>query len=352
MNDNFPILTIAIPTYNRCDSLKYLIDKILPYLNSKLRLLIIDNNSSDNTEKYILIRGKENKNISYVKNISNLGGVVNMLRCIEFSNSKYVWLLGDDDDINIEYLDELVDILSNEDAYSYHLIPKSRQNRKINKYIFETKIDFMNNFYDITALHLMSSNIYNTEEAKKYLAEAYRLVHLQHAFSLFHSKFLEENKLVKILKLPILKEERIIIKRWSKFTAHIDALETTYLLFGKDLVNKEYGIRKKELLRVSVISLFNSKDEGFNLDEVKRIIRLVSLKELFIPFLFLGILSLKDNKYSSYLLIYILYSVFFFKYRKKYKDSLKDYLRIPRDYDLDRYLQKIFNFSKENFFKN
>lgn len=352
MNDNFPILTIAIPTYNRCDSLKYLIDKILPHLNNKLQLLIIDNNSSDNTEEYSLIWKEKNRNIGYIKNNSNLGGVVNMLRCIEFSTGKYVWLLGDDDDINIYYLAELVDILSNEDAYSYHLIPQSRQSRKISKYVFETKIDFINNFYDITALHLMSSNIYNIDEAKKYLSEAYRLVHLQHAFSLFHLKFLEENKLVKILKLPILKEERIIIKRWSKFTAHIDALETTYLLFGKDLLNKEYKIRKKELLRVAVISLFDSKDEGFNLNEVKRIIRLVSLKELFIPFLFLAILSLKDNKYSSYLLIYILYIVFFFKYRKRYKNSLKDYLRISRDDDLDVYMKKIFNLSKENFFKN
>ena len=352
MNSTFPILTIAIPTYNRGDSLKYLVDKLSPYLSSNLKLLIMDNNSSDNTAEYTSLWEKSNENIFCIRNISNLGGVVNMLRCIEFSNSKYVWLLGDDDDINIEYLDELVTILYSEDAYSIHLIPKSRQSRKINKYIFGTKIDFMNNFYDITALHLMSSNIYNTEEAKKHLDSAYRLVHLQHAFSLFHSKFLEEGKTLKILNLPILKEERIIIKRWSKFTAHIDALETTYILFGKDLAEKEFKIRKHEILRVGIISLFDSKNEGFNSSEVNRIIRLVSIKDLFTPLLCLIILSLKKNKFSKYLFIFGIRSIFFLKYKNKYKEVLMDYLRIPQDSDIELHLKKIFNISKEKTFKN
>lgn len=350
MNDNFPILTIAIPTYNRCDSLKYLIDKILPHLNNKLQLLIIDNNSSDNTEEYSLIWKEKNRNIGYIKNNSNLGGVVNMLRCIEFSTGKYVWLLGDDDDINVDYLDELVNILSNEDSYSFHLIPKSRQDRNINKYIFNNKLDFKNNFYDITALHLMSSNIYNADEAKKYLSEAYRLVHLQHAFSLFHSKFLEENQTIKILKLPILEYERITLKRWAKFTAHIDVLETTNILFGKDLANKEYKIRKKQLLRISLLSpLLGFDKEGFNLEGVKRLVRLLNWTNLAIPILLLIILSM-NNKHSKPFLIYSFYIIFFLKHGKNYKKAIRSYLGIPKEYDIN--FQRNFEYSKKTIFKN
>ncbi|MDC0933637.1 glycosyltransferase, partial [Arcobacteraceae bacterium] len=272
MKNKLPILTIAIPTYNRADSLRYLVEKISPYLNNNLKLLILDNNSTDNTKEYINIWNKDS-NISGIKHITNLGGVVNMLKSIELAQSKYVWLLGDDDDIDITYINELVNLLSSEEAYSLHLIPKSREDYKIHKHVFNNKIDFINSFYDISALHLMSSSIYNAYEARKYLADAYRLVHLQHAFSLFHSKFLEEKKIVKILKLPILKRERITDKRWSRFTAHLDALETTYLLFGKDLLNQEYKIRKNKLLRIAVISLFENKNEGFQLKEVIRLIR-------------------------------------------------------------------------------
>ena len=193
---------------------------------------------------------------------------------------------------DIELLPELVSILYNEDAYSFHLIPKNRQNRTIRNYKFIDKEDFENNFYDITALHLMSSNIYKVDASKKYLDEAYRIVYLQHAFSLFHSKLLEEKKLLKILKLPILKEERVSIKRWSKFTGHIDALETTYILFGKKLADKEFRKRKPQILRVGIISLFDTKNEGFCFSEVNRIIRLVSVKQLYTPLLCIIILSI------------------------------------------------------------
>lgn len=351
MSEILSTLTIAIPTYNRADSLKYLVDKLSPNLNNNLKLLIIDNNSSDNTEEYTSLWNSY-ENISCLKNTSNLGGVVNMLRCIEFSSSKYVWLLGDDDDINIGLLPELVNILYNEDAYSFHLIPKSRQNSTIKNYKFVDKKDFGNYFYDITALHLMSSNIYKVDASKKYLDEAYRLVHLQHAFSLFHSKFLEEKKSLKILKLPILKEERITIKRWSKFIAHIDALETTYLLFGKELAEKEFKIRKHEILRVGIISLFNTKNEGFYFNEVIRMIRLVGIEHLYTPLLCIVILSMKKNKFLKYLLIYGIRSIFFLKYKNKYEEYLIDYLRISKNSDIKLHLKKIFDFSEENIFKN
>jgi len=353
MSSKIPLLTIAIPTYNRSSSLKYIVDKIINYTSSDLKLLIIDNNSSDDTRDYTAyLNKKHGNNITCLRNHINLGGCVNMLRCIEFSESKYVWLLGDDDDIDVEYLNELMEQLSRENSSSFHLLPKSRQSRKIVHYQFNNKKDFENEFYDITALHLMSSNIYKVDDAKKYLDKAYRLVHLQHPFSLFHAKFLEERKVLKILKIPILKEERIPIKRWSKFIAHIDALETTYILFGRDLACKEFNIRKDEILRVGIISLFDNKNEGFQVREVNRIIRLVSIKQWFNPLICLIILSLNKRTFSKYILVYSIISIYFFKYNNKYKEALIEYLRIPKSTDLKLHLNRIFNISKENIFKN
>lgn len=346
------LLTIAIPTYNRSDSLQYLVDLIFPHLRKNLHLLIIDNNSTDDTHIYGTKISKKTEYISYIRNNTNIGGTVNMLRCIEFSYSKYTWLLGDDDDIDISYIDELLSILKKGNCSGYHLLPQSRQKRIINKYIFKNKEDFTKNFYDITALHLMSSNIYNTFEAKKYLNEAYSLVHLQHAFSLFHAKFLENKQEFKILLIPIMKQERIQIKRWSKFTAHIDAMETTYILFGKRLINKEYNIRKKELLRIAILSIFETKDEGFNINEIKRLFILLNISNLFLPTLLCFILTLNKGKHSKYLIIYVINIIFFYKYGKHYKKFIREFFQINQKHNINNYLIRRLSLSKNDFFKN
>ncbi len=352
MDKKIPLLTIAIPTYNRCESLKYLVEIIKPQLSEDLKLLIIDNNSEDFTSSYCKELMAINSNITFIKNLYNFGGVVNMLKCVEYSNSKFTWLLGDDDDIDISYLSKLLALLREENAYSFHIIPKGRMNFTINQFEFLNKKDFEMYFYDITAIHLMSSNIYNTKEAKKYLKEAYNLVHLQHAFTSFHAKFLENNLPLRIICLPIMKQERLKIKRWSKFTAHLDALETTSLLFGDEATNKEYQLRKKKLFNISTKSLFIEKDEGFNEKEIKRLFRLIKVNNYILPIFLNLILFLKKGRYSKYLLIYFIYISFFFKDIKNYKRNIESYFNIPNTENINDFLINNINKNKKNFFKN
>lgn len=109
---SIPIVTIAIPTYNRVESLAYIVEKIAPYLDKNLSLLILDNHSTDQTQRYCLEFSQEHSYIEYVRHSANVGGVVNMLRCIEVSEAKYTWLLGDDDNIEVELLPELVRLVN------------------------------------------------------------------------------------------------------------------------------------------------------------------------------------------------------------------------------------------------
>ena len=93
------ILTIAIPTYNRNEILIKNLAALIPQINHKCELLIIDNHSdlpiSESTKE--MIKSDHNKNIRIIRNVANVGGNENILRCVEHAQGEYVWMLGDDD---------------------------------------------------------------------------------------------------------------------------------------------------------------------------------------------------------------------------------------------------------------
>lgn len=93
-------LTVAIPTYNRAKALEITLTCLMQQLTSECELLIIDNCSNDETQKIIeqsINAFKVDAEISITRNLCNVGGNENILRCIEWAKGDYVWLLGDDD---------------------------------------------------------------------------------------------------------------------------------------------------------------------------------------------------------------------------------------------------------------
>ena len=71
-----PLVTIAIPTYNRANAyLKTAISCALKQSYQNLEILISDNNSEDNTEE--LVNQFSDRRIRYVKHPENIGFVKN-----------------------------------------------------------------------------------------------------------------------------------------------------------------------------------------------------------------------------------------------------------------------------------
>jgi glycosyltransferase involved in cell wall biosynthesis len=94
-----PLLTIAIPTYNRAGCLKELLSGLAQQLDNEPRveLMISDNASPDETRAVVeefIARGME---IRYIRNNQNIGADANFLQCFEQARGKYVWLFSDDD---------------------------------------------------------------------------------------------------------------------------------------------------------------------------------------------------------------------------------------------------------------
>lgn len=94
-----PLLTIAIPTYNRAADLDACIARIAvqPGVGGEVELLVSDNCSTDATEGVVKGWQAKGLKITYIRNAENIGPDNNFVQCYKAASGRYFWLLGDDD---------------------------------------------------------------------------------------------------------------------------------------------------------------------------------------------------------------------------------------------------------------
>jgi abequosyltransferase len=99
MPSDRPLLTIAVPTYNRSGFLAELLEALQPQLadEERVELLIFDNASPDDTPAVVQDFRRRGLALRYCRNDSNVGADGNFVRCYEAACGEYVWILGDDD---------------------------------------------------------------------------------------------------------------------------------------------------------------------------------------------------------------------------------------------------------------
>ncbi|MDO9482349.1 MAG: glycosyltransferase family 2 protein [Hydrogenophaga sp.] len=88
-------LTIAIPTYNRCEYLAKLLAELSSLdLKNDSEILIVDNASTDETSS-VLARYKNNPNFTILENNYNIGIEGNIIKALTNAAGEFVWLLSD-----------------------------------------------------------------------------------------------------------------------------------------------------------------------------------------------------------------------------------------------------------------
>jgi abequosyltransferase len=117
MPDKSPLLTIAIPTFNRAKYLQELLATLFDQLvaQHQVELLVSDNASADDTPSIVegfIMRGLA---IRYLRNEANIGADANFLQCFEQSRGQYVWIFGDDDVIVPGGIGIILNLLHNGD---------------------------------------------------------------------------------------------------------------------------------------------------------------------------------------------------------------------------------------------
>src|SRR6266571_8673857 len=95
MHKKSPFFTIAIPSLNRLESFQLVINSILSQTFTDYEILIVDENSSENIEKYI--NSLKSKKIKFVKNRKRMGFKYTYIKCLLDGRGKYVLTLGNDD---------------------------------------------------------------------------------------------------------------------------------------------------------------------------------------------------------------------------------------------------------------
>jgi len=110
-----PLLTIAIPTFNRSSYL----DRALNYLTSQpgitskdVEIIISDNCSSDDTSVTVSKYISTGVNITYIRNESNIGAEKNVVQCFNIAKGQFIWIMGDDDFLIPNTLSRIVSLLS------------------------------------------------------------------------------------------------------------------------------------------------------------------------------------------------------------------------------------------------
>lgn len=151
MTSNRPILTIAIPTYNRASILENALKNLLPQLVEfceKIELVISDNASTDNTQSVICeikIRYPDLNIVTFLQS-TNTGYFGNFKKCKELATGSYFWLLSDNEHLSAGVVKVLMNSIQSSTktfgAIYFAEITKSKQNKLKSNFegfnVFET----------------------------------------------------------------------------------------------------------------------------------------------------------------------------------------------------------------------
>lgn len=106
-----PLLTIAIPTYNRSSLLDLALSQLVPQVVSsqgRVELIVSDNCSTDGTRSIVEGYLASGAPIRYIRNKSNIGPDRNFEECFRMASGKYLLIVGDDDVVLDGALERLV----------------------------------------------------------------------------------------------------------------------------------------------------------------------------------------------------------------------------------------------------
>ena len=93
---NMPKISVVIPTHNRASFLKKAIESVLRQSYTNLEVIIVDDNSTDNTKE--VVNSYKDKRIKYIVHDKNKGGAVARNTGIIASTGDIVAFLDDDDE--------------------------------------------------------------------------------------------------------------------------------------------------------------------------------------------------------------------------------------------------------------
>ncbi len=160
-------LQITIITFNRES---YLSRTLATFTEEKspvrnFDILVLDNNSTDNTAAVVKEYAKKYPNISYIKNNYNVGANANIVKAFEYNTKEYLWVVADDDVYDWSYWSELERAIENHEkaiVISRMDLPDKNNIGKIfHQCAFVSACIFHKSLIDDTVMRNMYDNVYS-----------------------------------------------------------------------------------------------------------------------------------------------------------------------------------------------
>ena len=129
---NKPTIYTIIITYNRLAMLKRCLSSLFKQTYPIKKIIVVDNNSTDGTQKYLIGLSKKHKNLHPIFNNVNLGlanGVNTALKKIWKENWHAVWISDDDNIANNEALKNLIKFYDYKTILNSTLYDKKNKNK-------------------------------------------------------------------------------------------------------------------------------------------------------------------------------------------------------------------------------
>jgi glycosyltransferase involved in cell wall biosynthesis len=154
-------LSIAIPIFNGAKTISSTLESIVG--NYDINIVISDNCSTDGTLEILKSFEKKYDNIKLNINPTNIGFDGNLNKCIQLCDTKYVWLLTDDDIVVNNGLDEINNVVNDDNDYGIIYVDNLLEFSKITSSVSG---DNPNDFFNLTRFRSggMSSNIINRND--------------------------------------------------------------------------------------------------------------------------------------------------------------------------------------------
>lgn len=118
LHPNIAIVSIGIPTYNRCALLIKAIESVLNQNYRHIELIVSDNASTDQTFAFCKSLTQQEKRVIYMRQSHNLGPTVNFVEVLRNATGQFFMWLGDDDWLDPSYISNCLDFLLAHPDYS------------------------------------------------------------------------------------------------------------------------------------------------------------------------------------------------------------------------------------------
>ena len=107
---NISTVSVLVPTYNNAHFLDETIQSVLNQSFPDFELIIVDNQSTDNTDE-VVQQYLHDKRVKFYKNATNIGMVGNWNKCLEYAQGKYIKYLCSDDKFHPDLLKKFVQVM-------------------------------------------------------------------------------------------------------------------------------------------------------------------------------------------------------------------------------------------------